>query len=103
MTTAIPNSRRLAIHVLGAAAVLLGLVAPAMAQVDQNLIRAQQRKSRETQFQSFQNNARNMPKLDVKHIEEVFQIRLQDDKTLACVSPAMDKEKTRTLQYRLEL
>ena len=55
----------------------------------------------EAQYKTIVDSARSMAKFDARHIEDVFQIRLDENKSLICVTPKLDIGKQG--QFRLEL
>jgi hypothetical protein len=78
------------------------LVPCAGAQIDQAAMRDQQRRNRQDQYRSMQNIVRNMQRLEVKRVEDVFQIRVEG-KGLAVNVPLPESAKKRVGQFRLEL
>lgn len=83
-------------------ALLLLVTTAASAQADREAMLAQQRRNRQDQYRSMQNIVRNMQRLDVKRVEDVFQIKVEG-KSLAINLPLPESTKKRTGQFRLEL
>lgn len=77
--------------------------APALAQSRAESMVEQQRRNRRMQYQMQEGNVQTMPRLDVKRLEDVFQLRIEDGKTLTCTTPGLDVDKLNSRQYRLEL
>lgn len=89
---------------------LMAVTSFAGAQVDQAAMRDQQRRNRQDQYRSMQNIVRNMQRLEVRRIEDVFQIRVEG-KSLVVGLPLGERDarlagestKRRNGQFRLEL
>jgi hypothetical protein len=63
----------------------------------------QQRRSRQLEYKQKEEYFGRMPKLEKTQIDDVFQLRIKDGKTVICNTPGIDIDKVDARQYRLEL